>query len=261
MSGERINVSDFGSYEEYLLYLKGKFLYKWCANKVAGNIVCLDFGCGDGYGSNILAQKIEQVVGFDTSDVTVKEAAGKYKRKNLKFVSSDTDYNLEDNSFDLVISLHVIEHIQNDEAFLRDCCRIINPGGFFFLATPNRTMRLKPRGKPWNVFHIREYECKELEQLLLKVFSQVQIYGLSARSDVLAIERARIKQCQTLAAWDVFNLRTKINPAILKWPIKFWHKIHQSSRKKTDYNENENLYFMQDSCDDNSLDIFALCRK
>ena len=40
-------------------------------------------------------------------------------------------------SFDSVVSSHVIEHLPDPEGFLRECWRILKPGGIFLAYTPN----------------------------------------------------------------------------------------------------------------------------
>ena len=43
-----------------------------------------------------------------------------------------------DNSFDIVFSMHVIEHTQDPERYLIEVCRVLKPGGVVFLDVPNR---------------------------------------------------------------------------------------------------------------------------
>ena len=42
-----------------------------------------------------------------------------------------------DNSFDLVVSIEVLEHVENHYHFLSECCRICKPSGRIVLSTPN----------------------------------------------------------------------------------------------------------------------------
>ncbi len=43
----------------------------------------------------------------------------------------------EDDSFDALTSIEVIEHLENPYHFLREAARILKPGGVFILSTPN----------------------------------------------------------------------------------------------------------------------------
>ena len=42
-----------------------------------------------------------------------------------------------DESFDVVVSMEGIEHFENQTAFLRECARVLRPGGWLLLTTPN----------------------------------------------------------------------------------------------------------------------------
>lgn len=47
-----------------------------------------------------------------------------------------TDIQFADNSFDAAIAIHVIEHIENDSAAIKQLYRVIKPGGWALLAVP-----------------------------------------------------------------------------------------------------------------------------
>lgn len=51
--------------------------------------------------------------------------------------------NRPDNSYDLVICIHVLEHISNDKLALREMLRVIKPSGFVLLAVPSPFHREK----------------------------------------------------------------------------------------------------------------------
>ncbi len=43
--------------------------------------------------------------------------------------------------FDVVCAMEVVEHVTDMPAFVRTACHAVKPGGLFFAATINRTMR------------------------------------------------------------------------------------------------------------------------
>lgn len=45
---------------------------------------------------------------------------------------------LEPSSFDVIVALEVIEHLENPRAILREITRLLAPGGCFILTTPNQ---------------------------------------------------------------------------------------------------------------------------
>jgi 2-polyprenyl-6-hydroxyphenyl methylase/3-demethylubiquinone-9 3-methyltransferase len=44
-------------------------------------------------------------------------------------------------AFDLILNMEVIEHVADPGDFLRDCARLLKPGGLMIVATLNRTLR------------------------------------------------------------------------------------------------------------------------
>lgn len=103
----------------------------------------LDVGCGGGIIAEPLARLGATVKGIDAGLKAIEVARRHAKESNL-----DIDYrhttveNLasEEDQFDCVLSLEVIEHVENLEFFLETCAQLVKPGGIIFLATINRTV-------------------------------------------------------------------------------------------------------------------------
>ena len=53
-------------------------------------------------------------------------------------VQDALDLTFDDESFDCVISLEVIEHVPNEDRFLHEGLRVLRPGGKLIFTTPNR---------------------------------------------------------------------------------------------------------------------------
>ena len=49
--------------------------------------------------------------------------------------------------FDVVLTMEVIEHVADPEAFVRACSRLVRPGGVMMVATLNRTLKSLALGK------------------------------------------------------------------------------------------------------------------
>lgn len=93
----------------------------------------LDVGCGSGGNINLLAE-FGQVTGLDVSEEALKFA------RNYNFVSlvraDAKSIPFPDRSFDLVTSLDVFEHIEDDKKALRESFRVLKNGGFILLTVP-----------------------------------------------------------------------------------------------------------------------------
>jgi SAM-dependent methyltransferase len=96
--------------------------------------------------------------------------------------------------FDTLVSFEVIEHIPNVRQYLEEIKRVCAPKSLAIISTPNRLLRLLPFQKPWNRFHLREYDVPGLRGELSAIFHQVQILGITAIPAILDIEKQRVKQ-------------------------------------------------------------------
>ena len=87
---------------------------------VAGRRV-LDVACGEGYGSDLLAQVAGTVIGIDIDVQTVLTAAARYRRPNLNFLAANANsIPIEHASIDVVTSFETIEHIENQAGYWKD---------------------------------------------------------------------------------------------------------------------------------------------
>jgi len=180
--------------EDSLVYLKHDALYDFAKSYCAGKVV-MDLGCGEGYGSDILARGARFVVAADNLLGMLMQAREKYARENIAFVVCDAQrLPFRAASFDTVISVEVVEHIEDVRVCLEETKRASAPDGVFIISTPNRLLRLLPFQKPWNRFHRREYAPRGLARALGAVFPRIQMRGLTAKPAILEIEKQRVKQ-------------------------------------------------------------------
>ena len=104
----------------------------------------LDLGCGWGTFDFVLSPKVSEIVGLDFSSKSVEICNKLLKDKNLgniKFICANaTETGLESESFDLIISADLFEHIYPDdfELVMDECKRLLKPGGKLAIWTPNR---------------------------------------------------------------------------------------------------------------------------
>jgi SAM-dependent methyltransferase len=104
---------------------------------VGGRI--LDAGCGGGGMPLSLAEEADAVVGIDLAD-RFRDAGVRLGRErgleNLRFVRADgMALPFRRASFDLVLSHAVIEHVADAPRYLRECARVLRPGGTIYLST------------------------------------------------------------------------------------------------------------------------------
>jgi ubiquinone/menaquinone biosynthesis C-methylase UbiE len=185
----------FARPEDMVEWLKHLYAYRFAEQFATGNTV-LDLGCGTGYGTNELSTTACNTIGLDIWRKGLRYCSLKYGARAFFIAASGTTLPFKDNSFDLVISFQVIEHIPPKvvQLYLSEIRRILKDNGVFIVATPNRRLRLLPLQKPWNKDHTKEYDSQSLENLLKSTFREVQIMGLFAARSAYMIEYKRVKQ-------------------------------------------------------------------
>ena len=88
------------------------------------------------------------------------------------------DCSLESDSFDGVVCVEVIEHVREDELFVKQVARVLKPGGWACFTTPNGDY-VRNELPNFNPDHVRHYRKPDLERLLSACFGSVEIrYGV-----------------------------------------------------------------------------------
>lgn len=96
----------------------------------------LDLGCGDGNNLAWLGQFAHSLWGSDYNLIRLARAK-KIMPEAETFLANILDYPAPDNTFDMIFFNHVIEHIPDDMAALKEIRRILAPGGRLVLGAPN----------------------------------------------------------------------------------------------------------------------------
>jgi tocopherol O-methyltransferase len=101
----------------------------------------LDLGCGIGGSTLYLAQKYNaRTTGITLSPVQAaraqERAQAAHLDSNVQFqVANALEMPFADDSFDLVWSLESGEHMPDKQQFVRECYRVLKPGGTLIIAT------------------------------------------------------------------------------------------------------------------------------
>ncbi len=119
----------------------------WINTDEAGYVQILDWAhksesiCEIGCGSaNILKHHpgiAQKYTGLDFSEKLLKDNAVKYPNAQFKAVETANYFPASDNSFDLVFSVFVLEHVTRPAIFLEECKRILKPGGTLIILCPD----------------------------------------------------------------------------------------------------------------------------
>ena len=99
----------------------------------------LDLGCGDGVFTGELAGVVRSVVGADVAEAALSRARGRHPGLYFHLVPITGPLPFADNSFDLVWSSEVIEHVADAARWLSEVRRVLAPSGRLLLTTPNHS--------------------------------------------------------------------------------------------------------------------------
>jgi 2-polyprenyl-3-methyl-5-hydroxy-6-metoxy-1,4-benzoquinol methylase len=94
----------------------------------------LDVGCGDGRTLHALSRLGWQVEGIDLDPQAVAAVTQRGFRAHVGTLEARR---FPDGEFDAITASHVLEHVKQPETFLRECRRVLRPGGMLTVLTPN----------------------------------------------------------------------------------------------------------------------------
>lgn len=267
MTGERVVPEDVRTLEEHLGYLRHLFAYKEVSSRLNEDDRVLEIGGGEGYGTRMLAGACSEVVALDIEPGVVEYANDRYGTTNCRFELYD-GHRLPygEASFNAVVSFQVIEHIQDDDHFVAEVHRVLKPGGTAYITTPNRETRLKPGQRPWNRFHIREYNQDSLAKLLNRYFESVTVDGVSAVDEIIRLEARRVRQGPLLRFALSLGLRKLIPEKLDPYLARLMGRLRGQQRIASDDKQARNRFKIDDfrveeKKVDASLDLYARATK
>ncbi len=162
-----------GIAEENYWFRRHEIVYARLLERCGGATV-LEAGSGEGYGANMIADVATRVIGLDYDTSAVEHVRAAYPRVEM-IQGNLADLPLDDASVDVVVNFQVIEHLWDQGQFLRECLRVLRPGGQLLISTPNRITFSPGRDTPLNPFHTRELNAAELAELLEQAGFRVDV--------------------------------------------------------------------------------------
>lgn len=108
-------------------------LKTYCPTSDVGQYKILDYGCGSGFLVGQLQEMGYGACGIDVSEEAVRIGAERGV-KNLYI--EGINFNFPDESFDAILAMDVIEHIEDDVSVMKKLTRLLKPGGKMIITVP-----------------------------------------------------------------------------------------------------------------------------
>jgi SAM-dependent methyltransferase len=226
--------------------------YEFAAQRFAGARV-LDLGCGSGYGTALLARAGVRALGVDRIQPDAES-----RRSNASYCRAEIGgLPFRARGFDAVVSFQVIEHLADPGAYLRAIGALLAERGTALLSTPNRQL-----SDGVNPYHVREYLCAELHELLARHFAEVDVLGVGMSEPVRSYLAARSRRIQRVMRLDPLRLRDRLPRAwiekLFAWGALFVRRATAQSEGTPDATWRD---FPIGGADDAaSIDWLAVCR-
>jgi SAM-dependent methyltransferase len=107
----------------------------------------LDYGCADGgYAEALLARGLDSIVGVDVESPRIDLANARHLPNATFEVFDGRSLPFDDASFDGAFVNEVLEHVVDEAASLDELHRVIRPGGYLVVISPNRWFPFEGHG-------------------------------------------------------------------------------------------------------------------
>ncbi len=171
----------------------------------------LDVGFGLGYGLQLMAESARRLSGIEVDPRTISNA--QRLLRDLPQIGEIRQYDgrvipYNDNSFDVVTCVDVIEHVPDYTNLIAEMLRVSSRT--VFISTPNRRPEYtRPNGRPKNQWHLREWCRDEFATILTECAANQWIhewnfidgpwegpftYSAEHRPDTLALAPALLRK-------------------------------------------------------------------
>ena len=155
--------------------------YKFVAKMLSGKERVLEVGCGDAFGTRIVAQEVGHVCAVDFDPIFIKDIK---ERMIAKFAFECREHDIlsgpVDGVFDAAYSIDVIEHIlkKDEDIYMRHVVDSLGPQGVFIVGTP--TIQSQTYASPGSKEgHVNCKDHQELKELMGRYFENVFIFSMN----------------------------------------------------------------------------------
>jgi len=155
--------------------------YKFVAKMLSGKKRVVEIGCGDAFGTRVVAQEVGSVCAVDFDPVFIKDI----KTRMIKHLAFDCqEHNILagpiNGVFNAAYSIDVIEHIakQDEDTYMRNIASCLDDQGVLIVGTPSIQSQAYASSQS-KEGHVNCKDHKELKALMEKYFHNVFIFSMN----------------------------------------------------------------------------------
>jgi 2-polyprenyl-3-methyl-5-hydroxy-6-metoxy-1,4-benzoquinol methylase len=140
--GERVDIQfqKAFNFEKLDIYQKNHFRrYEFAKEIITKGEICGDFACGTGYGSILISDKANKVIGADLDLKVISTIRERYKaKKNVTFLNENLLNLKYDRFFDTIMSFETVEHFAEEDIkrLLKIFAKSLKKNGKLIFSTP-----------------------------------------------------------------------------------------------------------------------------
>ena len=155
--------------------------YKFCSRMLSGMNTVLEIGCGDAFGSLIVAKAVKKLICTDINENMLNEAKDQLGfAENIIFKYHDFRESPYNEKVDAIYLIDTIEHIYPEEEnlFITNLCKSLSKYGICIIGTPNKVAeKYASEGSKKGHVNLKSYE--ELKTLVDKYFYNAFHFGMN----------------------------------------------------------------------------------
>jgi len=219
----------------------------------------LEVGCGVGRGIAILSDHCDQYTGIDKNEQLIGLLRQTYPGALFINQSVPPLEGIPSDTYDCVVAFQVIEHIENDDLFVRELHRVLKDKGQLIITTPNIKRSLTRN--PW---HVREYTAEGLSVLMKRYFTKLRTFGVQGNEKVEAYMEQNRKAVEKITRYDVLNLQYRLPRALLQIPYDILNRMNRKKLMTSNtglVNEIQHSDYFLDENTETCLDFFYVAEK
>lgn len=154
--------------------------YKFVAKMLSGTGSVLEVGCGDGWGTHMVAREVQSIHGIDIDPTMIRECNDMRTDDCISFAVHDMRVAPLQPRREAAYLLDVLEHVEpgDEDAFLTNLSQSLTPDGVCIVGIPSIESQAFA-SKPSRATHVNCKSGAELKTLLRRFYKSVFLFSMN----------------------------------------------------------------------------------